>query len=217
MTEVTTEQPFVPIEGQCFLNHSEWVRRATTRLTNHPDYLNTEHDGPAKGWRGAHFTALCFDQKGRRCRNGGDFQRATDDDAYPIWWIWPDQIVPLIMAQRDENRALKAQMGKLDESVSARMQALGMLPLDVLLAEPATKYCIPVGMASLEAFAQWIELKHESYMKMRMRYETGELAKDDLYEWVFCHSSAFTSVHHCLRAALEGELGGDAGEAARHG
>ena len=92
-----TDKPFIAVEGQSFISHQDWVRRAQYRLTAHPEYLNTEHDGPAKGWRGAHFTALCFDQQGRRVRNGGDFQRAEDEDAFPIWWVWPDQIAELIM------------------------------------------------------------------------------------------------------------------------
>lgn len=91
---------FVPVEGQSFSSEQDWINRATRALTSHPDYHNTEHDGPAKGWRGRHFTAMCFDQKGRRVRNGGDFKRATEDNAYPIWWIWPDQIVDCLMARQ---------------------------------------------------------------------------------------------------------------------
>lgn len=88
---------FVAIDGQSFASHGEWVVRATRCLTSHPKYHNTEHQGPAKGRRGEHFTALCFDQKGRRVRNGGDFQRAEDEGAFPVWWVWPDQIAELIM------------------------------------------------------------------------------------------------------------------------
>jgi hypothetical protein len=93
-----TRPAFIPIPGQSFRNHAEWVSKASSRLTAHPEYLNTEHGGPG-GWRGAHFTALCFDQKGRRVRNGGDFKRAEEDGAFPVWWVWPDQIAPLLMQQ----------------------------------------------------------------------------------------------------------------------
>ena len=89
--------PFIAVPGQAFVNHTDWVVRASRCLTSHPQYRNTENDGPAKGWRGPHFTALCFDQKGRRCRNGGDFQRAEDESAFPVWWVWPDQIAALLM------------------------------------------------------------------------------------------------------------------------
>jgi hypothetical protein len=90
---------FIPVPGQCFHSHQEWVNKARSWLTDrggHPEYNNTEHG--CSGWRGRHFTAMCFDQKGRRCRIGSDFMLAQTENAYPIWWIWPDQIVPLLMA-----------------------------------------------------------------------------------------------------------------------
>lgn len=93
---------FVAVNGQSFASHQDWVNRATRKLTSHPEYHNTEHDGPKNGWRGEHFVAMCFDQKGRRCRNGGDFQRAESDGLYPIWWVWPDQIAELIINARQE-------------------------------------------------------------------------------------------------------------------
>ena len=86
---------FVPVEGQAFTSHAHWVAHATRYLTSHPEYNDTAH-GDAKGWRGYHFTAMCFDQKGRRCRNGGDFKRAEQEDAFPVWWVWPDQLADLI-------------------------------------------------------------------------------------------------------------------------
>jgi len=90
-------EQLIGIKGQSFSSHADWVNRATEKLTRHPEYNNTEHNGPASGWRGYHFTAMCFDQKGRRCRNGSDFDRATKDGSYPIWWVWPDQIAALII------------------------------------------------------------------------------------------------------------------------
>ena len=96
---------FIPIEGQSFSNQQDWINRAAKKLTDHPKYHNTEHQGPAKGWRGEHFTTMCFDQKGRRCRNGADFQRAEDEGTYPIWWVWPDQIAGLIM-KLEENQLI---------------------------------------------------------------------------------------------------------------
>jgi hypothetical protein len=89
--------PFVAINGQSFATFDEWVRRATQRLTSHPLYNNTEHAN-GKGWHGDHFVAMCFDQKGRRCKVGADMMRARDEDAFPVWWVWPDQIVQFIMA-----------------------------------------------------------------------------------------------------------------------
>lgn len=91
------ETAFVPVEGQSFSCKQDWINRATRALTRRPEYNNTEH-GETRGWRGPHFTALCFDQAGNRMRCGGDFERATDEGTYPVWWVWPDQIVPLLQA-----------------------------------------------------------------------------------------------------------------------
>lgn len=90
-----TREPFVAVDGQSFSCEQDWVNRATRMLTSHPEYRNTEH-GENKGWRGPHFTALCFDQAGNRMRNGGDFKRATAEGTYPVWWVWPDQIAGLL-------------------------------------------------------------------------------------------------------------------------
>jgi len=81
-----------PFPDQQFHTHQEWLNKASSWLTRHPLYNNTEH-GDKKGWRGAHFTPMCFDSFGRRVRNGKDFQLAQDEGAFPVWWIWPDQIV----------------------------------------------------------------------------------------------------------------------------
>lgn len=94
-----TNDYFVAVDGQFFGCHQDWVNRATRMLTSHPEYRDTSH--PKKlGWQGYHFTALCFDQKGRRCRNGGDFKRAQDENAFPVWFVWPDQIADLIMKEK---------------------------------------------------------------------------------------------------------------------
>jgi len=95
--------PFIAVVGQSFGGEQEWVNRAKRALTSHPQYHNTEH-GETKGWRGAHFTALCFDQAGNRMRNGGDFMRATREGTYPVWWVWPDQLNGLLRAAADKAR-----------------------------------------------------------------------------------------------------------------
>ena len=102
----------VPVKGQCFRSEQDWINRASRALTRHPDYNNTEH-GDAKGWRGPHFTALCFDQAGNRMRNGADFKRATQENTYPVWWIWPDQIVPALASPpvSERERELEGALG----------------------------------------------------------------------------------------------------------
>lgn len=75
---------------QQFDSFDDWVNHASSRLTNHPLYCQ----GDLK--RGEHywdrFVAICIDAKGRLCRNGGDFARARDEGAFPVRWVWPDQV-----------------------------------------------------------------------------------------------------------------------------
>ena len=87
--------PVVPVEGQAFKSKQDWINRASRVLTRHPEFHDTQH-GDAGGYRGRHFTALCFDQRGRRCWCGKDFDQAEKDNAYPIWWVWPDQIAEML-------------------------------------------------------------------------------------------------------------------------
>lgn len=62
---MTTSRVTVPVKGQSFAHEQEWINRASRVLTAHQDYNNTEH-GETNGWRGNHFTALCFDQAGQK-------------------------------------------------------------------------------------------------------------------------------------------------------
>jgi len=64
-------------ETQQFDSFAQWVSRASWWLTEPP------HPGQ---------TALCLDAKGRACSSGADFMRARDDDAFPVRWLWPDQV-----------------------------------------------------------------------------------------------------------------------------
>ena len=84
-----------PFPDQVFESVDEWIALAYRRLRAHPNYNNTEH-GELKGYRGEHFAAMCFDAAGRRCQRGADFHRARDENAFPVWWVWPDQIPELV-------------------------------------------------------------------------------------------------------------------------
>ena len=95
----TPEKIAPPFGDQTFASFDQWISRASSWLTCHNEYNNTEH-GDLTGWRGQHFTAMCFDSFGRRCYIGADFRRAADEGAFPVWWIWPDQIVPTIRSAR---------------------------------------------------------------------------------------------------------------------
>lgn len=87
-----------PFSSQRFDTFQQWVNKASSWLTRHDEYNNTQHPTRYgdKGYRGDHFTAMAFDSLGRRCRCGADMQRARDENAFPVWWIWPDQIVDLL-------------------------------------------------------------------------------------------------------------------------
>jgi hypothetical protein len=106
-----SNKPFIAVPGQLFLSHRDWVSWGRDELTAHAEYNDTEYHAPGAlaGWQGHHFRAMCFDQMGRRCRSGSDFKRAQDDDAYPIWWVWPDQIADLLMAAYTQSQDEEAQ------------------------------------------------------------------------------------------------------------
>ena len=85
----------IPFKGQSFSSHRQWVSTASRCLTRHSKYNNTQH-GDKNGYRGEHFTAMCFDQKLRRVTCGKDFRIAEEEGTFPVFWIWPDQIPELI-------------------------------------------------------------------------------------------------------------------------
>jgi len=72
--------------NQQFKSFQEWVNKASSWLTR----------------RGPNVQAICYDAKGRHCRNGGDFMRARDEDAFPVRWIWPDQVAEMAAKQINE-------------------------------------------------------------------------------------------------------------------
>ena len=65
--------------NQQFDNFQQWVNKAPSWLTR----------------RGTNVHAICYDTKGRLCRIGGDFMRARDENAFPVRWLWPEQVAKL--------------------------------------------------------------------------------------------------------------------------
>lgn len=59
------------ILGQ-FDTHQDWVSHASRALTGFTD---------SNGWE---LKAICIDDRGRRCANGGDFARARDEGTFPV-------------------------------------------------------------------------------------------------------------------------------------
>lgn len=64
--------------NQRFETFDEWVNKASSWLTRHPEYSPAHQRD---------FRAICFDSKGRICRMGSDFMKAE----FPVHWVWPDQ------------------------------------------------------------------------------------------------------------------------------
>ena len=75
--------------NQQFDTFEQWVGKASSWLTRHPDYSDERHNT---------FRAICFDAHGRRCAIGRDFARARDEDTFPIKWLWPDQVGHVVNA-----------------------------------------------------------------------------------------------------------------------
>lgn len=62
------------MKEQYFDSHREWVSKASSWLTNHPQH-------------GQFFKVILFDSEGKICLNGKDMKEAK----YPVRWVWPDQ------------------------------------------------------------------------------------------------------------------------------
>lgn len=71
---------------QKFNSVQEWVNKGRSWLTRRQKTDSNGHP---------YFKAVCFDAKGRLVACGGDFHRATDEDAFPVRWLWPDQIAEI--------------------------------------------------------------------------------------------------------------------------
>lgn len=79
------------LKEQTFSSFDDWVATAQRKLafrdmTKAPFKYVTPPDDER---------AICYDTKGRRCFVGRDFMRARDEGAFPVHYIWPDQIIAL--------------------------------------------------------------------------------------------------------------------------
>lgn len=70
--------------NQQFDTFQQWVNKASSWLTRRDDDV------------------VCFDAKGRRCRIGADFMRADKEEAFPVRWIWLDEVPALAKAEAKE-------------------------------------------------------------------------------------------------------------------
>lgn len=78
--------------NQQFDTFTEWCNKAPSWLTR----------------RGTDVHAICYDAKGRLCTIGGDFMRARDENAFPVKWIWPDQVVEVVLHADDKTPSAPA-------------------------------------------------------------------------------------------------------------
>lgn len=95
---------------QQFDSFVQWVNKASSWLTRHPDFHEER------------FRAICFDSKGRLCRVGADFMRARDEGAFPVHWIWPDQVGPLVLAFTEAAKDIEV-LAKITRDMTERASA----------------------------------------------------------------------------------------------
>lgn len=69
-------------QDQSFSSEQEWVNKGRSWLTR----------------RGPNVRAICYDTKGRHCSSGFDMARAQEEGAFPVRYIWPDQVGELAIA-----------------------------------------------------------------------------------------------------------------------
>lgn len=141
----------VPPDGEPdgeFTSHIQWLNKASSWI----------------GWTGA----KTFDAKGRPCRNGGDMQRAKDEDAFPVRWYLPHRFpAPAPMSEGLFN--LLAHLARADErrlTEAALMTAfqrktLRSIPLQyarehgyIEQTEPGCWRLSPVGFDEVQAEAR---------------------------------------------------------------
>ena len=72
--------------NQRFDSFAQWVNKASSWLTRHPEYTPDS----------LFFRALCLDSLGRPCSCGRDFMRARDEGTFPIYWRWPGESFPVL-------------------------------------------------------------------------------------------------------------------------
>ena len=89
------------------------------------------------------------------------------------------------------------------DDLAEKMKEAGMLPIEEILAGNLMgKFSTHVGVTDLPSLLWWVESKNEEYLRMRLRYEVGDKPKDDMYEWVFAHSAAFSTIVDHMRKAM---------------
>ena len=74
-----------PFPDQVFESFRDWAASGFVR----DQFASACFDGTGR-------RCLCFDAMGRQCLCGDDMSRARDENTFPVWWVWPDQIPELV-------------------------------------------------------------------------------------------------------------------------
>ncbi len=96
--EVRDGVGFPAPQEQSFADPGEWERHAQAWLAPHP----------VRG------TPACLDAKGRRVSSREDALRAEADDAFPLRWFWPDQLVEALSDEVAAHGRSRAQVARLE-------------------------------------------------------------------------------------------------------
>jgi hypothetical protein len=90
-----------------------------------------------------------------------------------------------------------------DAELNEKLKARGMFTLDQMMDDAVSglgPFDTQAGLKTFDHLCQWVDQQRRQFTTMRMRYEVGELDKeDDMYEWVFTHCAAFTLISKHVR------------------
>lgn len=113
-----------------------------------------------------------------------------------------DELRAQLQAARDDNEAMRKAV---DGTLSERMVAAGMVPLDAMTQPNClTKFSVHSGMTDLKFFEEWVERKAKEYGKMQAAHQAGEYPLDpEVFDFVLGKSGAFKEVLENYRAALK--------------
>lgn len=90
-----------------------------------------------------------------------------------------------------------------DSELAKAMKDKGMSTIEEILAGNLMgKFSTHVAVNDFDSLLLWAESQNERYLKMRLQYEVGMVEKDELYEWVFAHSSVFGTIVDHIRKCM---------------
>lgn len=134
---------------QCFDSFVVWVNKASSWLTR----------------RGPHVKAICLDVRGRLCADGADFMRARDEGAFPVRWLWPDQVAAELAEVHAVVGDLRGDRRRLEEQKTILLKALRWYAEPLLtyavtqMAEPRSAVHADGGRRARDAIEQALDVR----------------------------------------------------------